>query len=147
MRSLLFFLLLSLLALLSAASTQNKYEDCKQRSYSCGHDYNISYPFRVPGMPEYCGHPGFEVSCKTYGTNQPMLVIDIASKEYKIYTIDYDHQYIDLTRLDALGDSCPRSFSNTTFDPSLFRFTDYDINMTLYFNCSPTMFPSSELIK
>lgn len=127
---------------LHAAAELTKYSDCKLTTYSCGDNCNISYPFRTPNMREYCGHPDFEVSCKKDSMNRSMLTVQIAEKEYKISDIDYSMEYVDLISTAVLGDRCPGSFTNTTFDPSLFSYNDDDINLTLYFNCAPLSFPS-----
>ncbi|XP_026390986.1 L-type lectin-domain containing receptor kinase IX.1-like [Papaver somniferum] len=114
------------------ALTLNKFEDCKPKD--CGNGLNISYPFWI--KEDYCGDPGFEVTCKN---NEPIL-----------YTAGYDYIIRDIRPIDrsfrvensvAYG-SCPVPFKNSTFnstfnyDQSPFKSGSQVQDLTFFYNCT-----------
>lgn len=130
-----------LVPLLASEVTNTMFSDCSPTVDVCGNrSMNISYPFRVPSMPGYCGHPSFELICiKT----RSIWSIDIGRVKYRVTYLDYHYQVFNAMNLQFSGDSCPRMLTNTTFDLSLFNYTQNDLNLTLYFNCSPLTLPSN----
>ncbi|XP_020252129.1 LEAF RUST 10 DISEASE-RESISTANCE LOCUS RECEPTOR-LIKE PROTEIN KINASE-like 1.2 isoform X1 [Asparagus officinalis] len=118
-----------------SSQSNNKFLDCATTWIACDDNrWEISYPFRLPGMPAYCGHPDFELQRIR---NNSVLQIIIAEKAYRISSIRYDIQFVGVSHLDHWADSCPHTFSNTTVDFSLFKYADNGMNMTMFFNCSP----------
>lgn len=124
-----------LVPLLASEVTNTMFSDCSPTVDVCGNrSMNISYPFRVPSTPGYCGHPSFELTCiKT----RSIWSIDIGRVKYRVTYLDYHYQVFNAMNLQFSGDSCPRMLTNTTFDLSLFNYTQNDLSLILYFNCSP----------
>ncbi|XP_029122196.2 LEAF RUST 10 DISEASE-RESISTANCEUS RECEPTOR-LIKE PROTEIN KINASE-like 1.2 isoform X2 [Elaeis guineensis] len=130
----LFFLKLSLLPVSFCESYYSRYKNCAPIVYACGESkFNLSYPFRVDGRPDYCGHPGYYLSCSN---NDTTLMIDINNKRYQVKDIDYLNHLLTVGDLSLISQSCPEPYENTTIDFSLFNYTDRDRNVTLYVNCT-----------
>ena len=122
----------------SSRLSASKFSDCAPTPFCKGYRANISYPFRIPDMPSYCGHPAFEVACIN---NNSMLAINITGKQYHVQGIDYHDQVLDVTNPDFSSESCPNMFTNTTLDLSFLNFTEFDRNLTVYLNCSHVISP------
>ncbi|KAJ6833751.1 LEAF RUST 10 DISEASE-RESISTANCE LOCUS RECEPTOR-LIKE PROTEIN KINASE-like 1.2 isoform X2 [Iris pallida] len=137
-------LLLVVLALLMPPSQSTGFLDCSTTTYQCGgHSCEVSFPFRTPGMPDYCGHPELELAC----INESVLAINITGKEYQVNGIYYEQHLIDVASLDLSNQSCPRKFADTRLDLSLLDYTDHDRYVTVYVDCSNiTNQPSPNLV-
>ncbi|KAF6171192.1 hypothetical protein GIB67_011253 [Kingdonia uniflora] len=60
----------------------------------------VRFPFRLKGHhPKHCGYPGFDLSCSN--TNETMMKLPY-SGEFRVQTIDYESQFLDVT----VPDSC-----------------------------------------
>ncbi|XP_010279339.1 PREDICTED: LEAF RUST 10 DISEASE-RESISTANCE LOCUS RECEPTOR-LIKE PROTEIN KINASE-like 1.2 isoform X3 [Nelumbo nucifera] len=99
----------------------------------CGNQ-NISYPFWINDtkiLPDYCGYPGFEISCKS---DKPML--KISGNDYMIQEINNQTQSVRVTYQGAAEDYCPSPLYNVSLDRTPFGF-DYDhAYLFIFFNCS-----------
>ncbi|GJN15133.1 hypothetical protein PR202_gb02026 [Eleusine coracana subsp. coracana] len=112
--------------------------DGRVRNRGCV-QFNIGYPFSVNGVdrPDYCSYPGYRLSC----TNGK-LVINMKSDEFQVTSIDYDNHL--LTIIDqSLADeqACLQPYQNTTIDEAMFTYTDRDLFLTVYINCSARSSP------
>ncbi|KAK3134909.1 hypothetical protein QOZ80_5BG0412330 [Eleusine coracana subsp. coracana] len=121
-------------------NTYFRYSNCTPTPYRCGSvQFNIGYPFSVNGVdrPDYCSYPGYRLSC----TNGK-LVINMKSDEFQVTSIDYDNHL--LTIIDqSLADeqACLQPYQNTTIDEAMFTYTDRDLFLTVYINCSARSSP------
>ncbi|CAB4302305.1 unnamed protein product [Prunus armeniaca] len=80
------FLLRSIANVLPSLSAgyDKQYLNCSKTFWCSGIDDNdIGYPFWGLHRPEYCGHPAFELECKTDGPE-----ISIMSQRYQIFGIN-----------------------------------------------------------
>ncbi|XP_020594806.1 LEAF RUST 10 DISEASE-RESISTANCE LOCUS RECEPTOR-LIKE PROTEIN KINASE-like 1.2, partial [Phalaenopsis equestris] len=109
------------------------YLNCS-RPYRCsGTNINVSFPFRLPSSPSYCGIPGYELHCSD---EESELSINLAGVDYRVREINYTQGFITLVESDFLGNPCPHTFTNTSINSTLFAFADLDLNLTVYINCS-----------
>lgn len=143
MRSLNFYFrplfLLPILASTSASQTNSMFIDCTLKNYTCGgHSISISYPFRTQHMPNYCGHPKFELNCVQ---NNSMLAITIDGRQYQVLDIDYSKRVLRLFFLDFKDLLSNHSFVNITIDFDQFTYTSSDTNLTVHFDCPPIGLP------
>jgi len=131
--------ILPLLVISASSSNSSKFLDCAPKLSTCGHrSYNLSYPFRTPGMPPYCGHPGFDLTCSH---NNSTLLIKIDGEQYQVHHIDYDHQVLRASHPDLNNISLHEYvFANTTIDFNLFEFTILDVNITVHIDCPNVSF-------
>ncbi|GJM89665.1 hypothetical protein PR202_ga05874 [Eleusine coracana subsp. coracana] len=120
--------------------TYFRYSNCRPTPYRCGSvQFDIGYPFSVNGVdrPDYCSYPGYRLSC----TNGK-LVITMKSDEFQVTSVDYDNHL--LTVIDqSLADeqACLQPYRNTTIDEAMFTYTDRDLFLTVYINCSARSSP------
>ncbi|XP_062117038.1 LEAF RUST 10 DISEASE-RESISTANCE LOCUS RECEPTOR-LIKE PROTEIN KINASE-like 1.2 isoform X3 [Humulus lupulus] len=80
-----------------------KFRECN-RPYECGDIRNLFYPFWAKGLPSYCGHPGFEVSCRE---NQSFIMKN--EIEYRILSLTHSEDSINtlrVARVDLLKGPC-----------------------------------------
>ncbi|XP_038984721.1 LEAF RUST 10 DISEASE-RESISTANCE LOCUS RECEPTOR-LIKE PROTEIN KINASE-like 1.2 isoform X4 [Phoenix dactylifera] len=138
--SLLSPILLLMLSLLSKADSSTLFKECAPAtSYDCGRNrYNITFPFRPLDGPESCGFPGFELACNK---DRSILTINISKKSYQIKSIDYVNRILTIIDPDLTGEGCPRTFTNTIINSSLFSYARLDFNLSFYFNCTLDSFP------
>lgn len=130
----LFFLKLSWLPVSFSERYYDRYENCAPIMYACGKiKFNLSYPFRVDGRRDYCGHPEYYLSCSKSNTS---VMIDINGKEYQVKDIDNLNHLLTVVDQSLISQSCPEPYENTTIDFSLFLNRDRDQNVTLYVNCT-----------
>ncbi|KAK9054209.1 hypothetical protein SSX86_025287 [Deinandra increscens subsp. villosa] len=105
------------------------YDVCHQ-SVQCG-DIEFKYPFWGLGRPEYCGHPGFQLTCQF---NVTVLVLE--SVDYRVLDIDSSTQTITLARKDLWSIICPEYLHNTTYNSTLYNGDNFDQeNASLYNRC------------
>ncbi|KAJ6839514.1 LEAF RUST 10 DISEASE-RESISTANCE LOCUS RECEPTOR-LIKE PROTEIN KINASE-like 2.5 [Iris pallida] len=123
-----------------SSSEPAAYSDCAPAPYVCGEAaFTIGYPFRIDGRHDSCGYPNFYLSCSSNDT----LTITISNKNFQVTSIDYDNRLLYL--VDAAfvrPQSCPQPH-NTTVDPTLFRVSDRNTNLTLFINCTASAYPST----
>ncbi|KAJ0971539.1 hypothetical protein J5N97_019498 [Dioscorea zingiberensis] len=140
---LLFLLAIPPLLLSSSQATNQRFSDCAPVPFSCGNlNLSISYPFLVDKRPSYCGYDGFHLTCD-YSAD-PKLIIFIKSQSFQVLDVDYSNNFLTVVDLAVAGQSCPQSYKNTSLDFSLFEYTEFDRNLTLYINCtgSPNSIPT-----
>ncbi|KAI3761029.1 hypothetical protein L1987_51434 [Smallanthus sonchifolius] len=103
------------------------YDLCHQ-SVWCG-DIEFEYPFWGLDRPDYCGHPGFQLTCRS-ATSAATLLLE--SVDYLVLDIDSSTNMITIARNDLWSNSCPRNFFNTTlFNGNNFGQED----VSLYYGC------------
>lgn len=93
-----------------------RYEACKPRN--CGNGPDISYPFQIidENNPDYCGYPGFELSCKG---NKPVYLT--SQSEYIVESIFYQNPSIRLVNAEVLNATCIAPWELLAFDRSSFQ--------------------------
>ncbi|KAI3976555.1 hypothetical protein MKX01_008413 [Papaver californicum] len=110
-----------------ALPLDHRFEDCKPKD--CGNGLNISYPFWI--KEEYCGYPGFKVTCKN---NEPILYV--AGYDYIIREIYYDKRSFRVENSVAFG-ACPVPFRNSTFNGQTpFKFGSEVQVLSFLYNCT-----------
>ncbi|XP_074328837.1 LEAF RUST 10 DISEASE-RESISTANCE LOCUS RECEPTOR-LIKE PROTEIN KINASE-like 1.2 [Apium graveolens] len=86
-------------------SVDQKYIDCAPRN--CGNQ-SISFPFYIAGEhPDYCGVPGFNISCEN--KNYPLLQIPEDSQSLLVREILYDKHTLRVSNAELrseTGNSC-----------------------------------------
>jgi len=101
-------------------SMNQKYLNYSPTEFHCGlHCYNISYPFRLPGRPDYCGHPGYDLTCKA---KKSTLMLNLSKMNYQVNIIDYSIRFIYVADPEFTDQFCPQKLNNVTLDFSLFAF-------------------------
>ncbi|XP_026386980.1 LEAF RUST 10 DISEASE-RESISTANCE LOCUS RECEPTOR-LIKE PROTEIN KINASE-like 1.2 isoform X1 [Papaver somniferum] len=108
-------------------SADFRFEACKPKT--CGGRI-IRYPFWM--QEDYCGQPGFGVTCKN---NDPIL--NAAGYDYIIREIDYENVSLRVENPVIADKKCPVPFQNSTFnDQSPFK-TGFNVReLSFYYNCS-----------
>ncbi|KAL9265856.1 LEAF RUST 10 DISEASE-RESISTANCE LOCUS RECEPTOR-LIKE PROTEIN [Drosera capensis] len=107
------------------------YDTCKVSTINCGNLGTLGYPFYDGSTrPNYCGYPGFEISC------QGPQTMTIASQTYHVRNMRTIDRTITVAREDYFTSQCPSDCIAINF--TLFTYTSLDENITLYFNCSST---------
>nr|GMD57035.1 LEAF RUST 10 DISEASE-RESISTANCE LOCUS RECEPTOR-LIKE PROTEIN KINASE-like 1.4 isoform X2 [Ipomoea batatas]GMD57037.1 LEAF RUST 10 DISEASE-RESISTANCE LOCUS RECEPTOR-LIKE PROTEIN KINASE-like 1.4 isoform X2 [Ipomoea batatas] len=123
-------------AILDSNPDELYYQSCGNM-FNCGYISDVGYPFRSYNGPEYCGHPGFELSC-----NEGNTTIDIMNQTYRVLKINQASKTMKIVREDIMEGNCTQKFVNTTLDNSLFEYTTAYINLTFLYgagvseNCS-----------
>lgn len=136
-KSSLLILILALPILLSRVSlcaVDPQFEVCRNQT-TCGH-LNISFPFFIQGRhTDFCGFPGFDISCMH---DHPIL--NLSNALYLIGEIDYRSQSLRVSNAAAVRnwtDSCehPWQIQNLTL-PGQFEL-EHDVRtLFLFYNCS-----------
>ncbi|RDX75589.1 LEAF RUST 10 DISEASE-RESISTANCE LOCUS RECEPTOR-LIKE PROTEIN KINASE-like 2.7, partial [Mucuna pruriens] len=101
---------------------------------NCG-NISIRYPFwnksNTTNTKEFCGYPDFGLEC--VGNH---AIITLPSDKYYVTDINYDNHSITLVDIDVLDQSCPRARHNVSIHNLPFSFSQQDLNLSFYFNCS-----------
>ncbi|GAB4827907.1 hypothetical protein Ancab_034791 [Ancistrocladus abbreviatus] len=129
-----FFLLIILISThlqKSLHAQSSKYETCGQ-TFPCG-NMMISYPFYGGRRPDYCGYPGFNLSC----AGPPQIAI--MSQMYYVRGINTSTGSMTVARQDYWSNHCPTSLLNITMDFTLFSYTSTDANISLYYDCPSSL--------
>ena len=114
----------------SLLADNEQYLTC-EAPFNCGNLVNLSYPFWASNRPIYCGHPSFQLDCRS---NVPQ--INITAMNYRVLEINDSSQTLKVARTDYLDTICPAALVNTTIDNNLFSYiASGDTNLTLYYNC------------
>ena len=101
------------------------------KPFQCGNIQNVSYPFWGGDRPDYCGQPGFELTCQG---DEPQIAI--MSVSYKVIEINMDIQAFTVARTDYLQNLCPQHLVNTTLNFSILSYAWNLENLTLYYDCT-----------
>lgn len=105
------------------------YKVCSQL-VRCGNT-TLDYPFWGLGHPAYCGHLGFEITCKS---NVPIL--HYRSLSFRVLKIQISQKTITIARDDLWSSYCPQYLYNTTYDLNLFNDNNFaQENVILYYGC------------
>jgi hypothetical protein len=131
----LFIVTLFLLAK-KASCTDPQFLACNPKS--CGDDQNISFPFHIQGVqPDYCGYPGFNISCNDKG--KP--VFNLSNNEYIIDEIYYQNQSLRVSNAAVFGKSpsCTPQIQNISLDDGRFHRSSNSKGLFLLYNCNSTL--------
>ncbi|ONK81737.1 uncharacterized protein A4U43_C01F32370 [Asparagus officinalis] len=126
-------LLLLILLTLTSPSASSQHSECAPHSTTV----TVSYPFLLPGSlrPDSCGLPDYALSCSPSNT----LTLSISKKTYQVLSLDAPNRVLTLVDPAFLDQLCPQPSSANSaldLDPSLFRYTGDDRNITVFINCS-----------
>ncbi|KAK1279351.1 hypothetical protein QJS04_geneDACA003058 [Acorus gramineus] len=104
---------------------------------ACGEakNFDIRYPFWLTDSTKTtnCGYPTFGLTCK----DNKFPLFRLSNKDYYLTYIDYNKNVIILLDIDFYYNPCPRPHQNFTIsDNPILTFTQYDQNLTFFFNCS-----------
>ncbi|KAI3777263.1 hypothetical protein L1987_47061 [Smallanthus sonchifolius] len=115
---------------LRCQDTDQPYDTCGQ-SVKCG-DVEFEYPFWGLGRPAYCGHPGFQLTCRS---DVPLIVLE--SVTYRVLVDpDSSTHTITIARNDLWNTNCPQHLLNTTINSTLFNGNNFgQENVSLYYGC------------
>ncbi|KAM7266757.1 hypothetical protein ACFE04_008923 [Oxalis oulophora] len=105
------------------------YDECLT-PYTCG-NLSVGYPFRGDDQPEFCGHPGFNLTCE-----KNISYIDIKGSRFRILSVEPKSHTTTIARGDLWDPCFHNGYGNTTLDYSLFEFVDgVNQNLTLVYDC------------
>ncbi|KAI3726453.1 hypothetical protein L1987_66250 [Smallanthus sonchifolius] len=105
------------------------YEVCG-RLVQCGNT-TLHYPFWGVDRPVYCGHLGFEITCRNNVT-----LLHYESLSFRVLKINIIQQTITVARDDLWSSYCPQYLYNTTYDSNLFNDDNFaQEDVTLYYRC------------
>ncbi|KAJ0733152.1 putative protein kinase RLK-Pelle-WAK-LRK10L-1 family [Helianthus annuus] len=106
------------------------YDICGQ-SVQCGDIDKIEYPFWLSGRPQHCGHPDFQLSCRS---DVPML--RLGQGDYRVLKIDSSTRTVTVARNDLWSNNCPQTLYNTTYNTTLFNGNNFgQEEVSLYYGC------------
>ncbi|GAV85557.1 GUB_WAK_bind domain-containing protein/WAK_assoc domain-containing protein [Cephalotus follicularis] len=106
------------------------YTNCSQ-NFDCSGIETVNYPFWGVNRPDYCGLPGFEVTCQD---DVPMITM--MQGEYRVINIASATSTLQVAREDYWGNICPQYFYNTTLNFSLFNYASGLMNLTIFYKCN-----------
>ncbi|RYR57266.1 hypothetical protein Ahy_A05g022989 isoform A [Arachis hypogaea] len=100
----------------------------------CGNEVPIKYPFwkRSGTVGEVCGYPEFGLECSKKG----YPILQLKTDTYYVTDINYVNHSITLVDIDVMNDTCPRAKNNVSIGNIPLSFSNLDMNITFYFNCS-----------
>jgi hypothetical protein len=117
-----------------------RHSDCAPMPYQCGSfHFDIGYPFSVNGVarPDYCSFPGYRLSCASDGKLVLATTNNDSSASFQVTSVDYDnHLLAVIDQRLADEQACLQPYRNTTIDDVMFEYTDRDLFLTVYINCS-----------
>ncbi|XP_059670733.1 LEAF RUST 10 DISEASE-RESISTANCE LOCUS RECEPTOR-LIKE PROTEIN KINASE-like 2.7 [Cornus florida] len=119
----------------SSCADDEQYVNCTQL-LQCGNIPDIGYPFWGGTRPEYCGHPGFELTCQT-----DAALLTINSTTYRILTIEIATWALTVAREEFWNTTCPTDLHNATLDTSIFNYSTNSQDLTLYYGCPAVVMP------
>nr|XP_029119258.1 LEAF RUST 10 DISEASE-RESISTANCE LOCUS RECEPTOR-LIKE PROTEIN KINASE-like 2.4 [Elaeis guineensis] len=130
----LFFTFSSLLPSFADA-TYKQYSDCAPTPFTCGDlSINVSYPFLIHGRPDYCGHPGYNLTC-----DDKFIMIQIDNIEYQVKGVDYSNEsiWLSVSEANLLDHVCSNSFfiGDSPFAGSSFKISAVNKKLLIR-NCS-----------
>lgn len=111
------------------------FPDC-DRTFSCGDLRNITYPFAGGDRPEYCGLPGFQLTCR-----DGYAELNMSSLIYRVLRIDPTGKTLTLSRLDLWNNTCPSPshLVNSTLDSPVFNYGEGNEDLNLFYDCDNVM--------
>ncbi|XP_059455085.1 LEAF RUST 10 DISEASE-RESISTANCE LOCUS RECEPTOR-LIKE PROTEIN KINASE-like 2.1 [Corylus avellana] len=117
----------------SYCDEDDPFEVCN-RTYNCG-GVNIPFPLWGGSRPEYCGHPGYNLSC----LNNEYPVIEIEGIEFRVLNITTSSRTFTVARSDLWDGPCSvhPEFRNTTLNYTLFDYASTNQNITILYGCPP----------
>ncbi|TVT96761.1 hypothetical protein EJB05_58034, partial [Eragrostis curvula] len=136
-------LLLAGVATLTVADDARYNASTCQKSYPCGANVNIHYPFfladaatAIDGYAalSYCGYPGMAVACDDGGR----ATLKLRDRDYTVLAINYDNHTVTVADADVLGaGDCPRVTHNVTVPAEtwLNLSTTANDNLVFFFDC------------
>ncbi|WOG85679.1 hypothetical protein DCAR_0104870 [Daucus carota subsp. sativus] len=109
-----------------------QFEECKKASY-CGNQ-TIRFPFYTEDIPEFCGFPGFNLTC----LNNQVLLLNISEAQYRISQIFYSNYSFRVSNvLSSRSGFCSLNKIRDLSLPTDHRFELYGTtNLTLLSNCT-----------
>ncbi|KAF2295568.1 hypothetical protein GH714_033214 [Hevea brasiliensis] len=84
------------------------------------------------------GYPEFGLSCSG---DEPIL--KLPKDTYYVKNINYTNSTIALVDIDVTGQTCPRARHNLTLENLPLGYTNLDLNLSFYFNCTSSPFSYS----
>lgn len=129
----------------SRADNNTFFANCP--SSVCNGRVNISYPFwrldsHNPSSSQYCGYPGFGILCSE---TEPILYI--SEDTFHVKDINYSSYSLTLVDIDALDSSgCPRAHHNLTLEDLPLEYSELDMNLNFYYNCTRSLPDSARLL-
>eukprot|EP00258_Populus_trichocarpa_P051020 XP_024467039.1 LEAF RUST 10 DISEASE-RESISTANCE LOCUS RECEPTOR-LIKE PROTEIN KINASE-like 1.2 isoform X2 [Populus trichocarpa] len=127
-----------------ASCTDPQFLACNPES--CSDGQSISFPFHIQGVqPDYCGYPGFSISCNDKG--KP--VFNLSNNEYIIHEIYYQNQSLRVSNAAVFGKSpsCTPQIQNISLDDGRFHRSSNSKDLFLLYNCNSTLLSNnSELL-
>ncbi|KAJ6431808.1 hypothetical protein OIU84_019144 [Salix udensis] len=121
-----------------ASCTDPQFLACEPKS--CG-DQNISFPFHIQNaQEEYCGYPGFAISCN----EKNKTVLSLSNNEYIIQEIDYQNHSLRLSNAVGFGKntSCSPQIQNISLNGDRFRLSTNRTGLFLFYNCNSKLLES-----
>ncbi|KAM7278608.1 hypothetical protein ACFE04_005742 [Oxalis oulophora] len=118
-------------------AAQKDYSICIE-DYSCG-NATFGYPFSGDELPDYCGHPGFNLSCQIDNSGGNFSVIDMDGMRFRVVEINESANRMRLARIDLWKLPCTNDglANNTKLDYSIIDFVEnVNENLTLFYACS-----------
>ncbi|KAJ6771952.1 hypothetical protein OIU74_018233 [Salix koriyanagi] len=138
------FITTFLLLAKKASCTDPHFLACEPKS--CG-GQNISFPFHIQNaQEEYCGYPGFAVSCN----EKNKTVLSLSDNEYIVQEIDYQNHSLRLSNAVGFGKntSCSPQIKNISLNVDRFRQSTTRTGVFLFYNCISTLLGNdSKLLK
>ncbi|XP_061976665.1 LEAF RUST 10 DISEASE-RESISTANCE LOCUS RECEPTOR-LIKE PROTEIN KINASE-like 2.1 [Populus nigra] len=119
-----------------ASCTDPHFLACNPKS--CSDGQSISFPFHIQGVqPDYCGYPGFTISCNDKG--KP--VFNLSNSEYIIHEIYYQNQSLRVSNAAVFGKSpsCTPQIQNISLDDGRFGQSSNSTGVFLLYNCNSTL--------
>ncbi|KAG7981310.1 hypothetical protein I3843_05G226600 [Carya illinoinensis] len=114
---------------------QGQHDECAVSRRWGGHGPAIRFPFQLKDRhPDYCGFPGFHLSCSD--THDTVLELPISVKLF-VKKIDYKSQELQVYHPDHCFPKCIRRL-NLSPSPFQFRAHQYELDDFAFFNCSHT---------
>ncbi|XP_028060441.1 LEAF RUST 10 DISEASE-RESISTANCE LOCUS RECEPTOR-LIKE PROTEIN KINASE-like 1.2 isoform X4 [Camellia sinensis] len=119
--------------------------ECKSSGGRCGFDAsNYQFrcfckdrPHRVSCKTNFCGYPGFKVSCEA---KKPVYRTSLS--DYFIEDIFYQNNSFHLVNVEVINSRCPVPLHDFAFDSSPFQFGPNFAGLYLFYNCL-NLFPSN----
>ncbi|KAJ6718805.1 LEAF RUST 10 DISEASE-RESISTANCE LOCUS RECEPTOR-LIKE PROTEIN KINASE-LIKE 1.4 [Salix purpurea] len=118
-----------------ASCTDPQFLACEPKS--CG-GQNINFPFHIQNaQQEYCGYPGFAISCN----EKNKTVLSLSDNEYIIQEIDYQNHSLRLSNAVGFGKntSCSPQIQNISLNGDRFRQPTNRTGLFLFYNCNSTL--------
>ncbi|XP_059455083.1 LEAF RUST 10 DISEASE-RESISTANCE LOCUS RECEPTOR-LIKE PROTEIN KINASE-like 2.1 [Corylus avellana] len=106
------------------------FEVCN-RTHACG-GVNITFPFWGGTRPDYCGHPGHELTCLE--TDQ-YPVMGFEGLDFRVLNINTSSPTFTIARSDLLVDPCAPKYQDTILNYDLFDYASTDQNITIFYGC------------